>query len=208
MVAMNDANDFPMGSDEEIPRAIDGSGQFPDDREMVAANRGTRDRAGFLDDHIAAGFDPAVPGLGDLVIQQANITTALRALAGLRFTNRGELMPAIETSDLPGWFHRVKQAHQEGPVRWSRRAETAHHRGFWRWRCGFGIGIGIVAGRGQTRHGKRSHHTFAFAHLEVRPTSTALRGNHECGFGLQLPAFRACHFDAMALGLIGHGRAD
>ena len=202
VAAMDDADDFSMSADEEITRAMDGTGQFTERREMVATQRGSSDRTGFLDHHIAAGLDPAIPWLGDLVIEQTDVAATLRTLAGLRFANRGEGMVAIEANDLPRGFHGVKQAHQKRPGGRGGWAETAYNRRLRRqWR---GFRIGVVAGGCQTCHRQFSHHAFAVPHLKVRQTSTALCGNHECGFELLLSAFRACHLNAMALGLIGH----
>ena len=112
VAALDGADDFPMVADDDIPGAYDGGGQFAQDGEMVAAQRDSGDRTGFLDDHIATGLDPAVPWAGDVVIEQADVATTLRTLTGLRFGHRGERMTAIETGDFPGRFRGVEQAHQ------------------------------------------------------------------------------------------------
>ena len=172
---------------------------------MVAAERGTRNDPGFLDDHIATGFDAAVPVLINFVIQQTDVAAALRALAGLGRGDCAVGVTATKASDVTRWLDRVEEPHQER-LRWRHNWSAAKHwlepRSF---SGGVGIRIRILARNRQARHRTIPNHTLAGANLEIGTTRPALRGNHERGLGLGLPALRASYLDAMALGLIGHG---
>ena len=90
MAALDGADDFAVAADDEIAGAFDRAGEFAEDGEVVAAQGDAGDGAGFLDDHVAAGLDAAVPVFGDFVIQQADVAAAFRALAGLGFGDGGE----------------------------------------------------------------------------------------------------------------------
>ena len=207
VAAGNLADDFSMTADNEIATAFDGAGEFTEHGEIVALQGDPGDRTGFLDDHVTASLDTAVPWLGDFVIDQADVAAAFGALAGLRFRNRGVGIGAGETADLTGRLGRVEQAHEERPRRRLDRPTPEHGHGFclhgWRFR----FGIRILARLGEPGDGMVSHHAFAFADLEVRAAGPALGRDDECGLGLDVSALGARHFDAMALGLIGHGRA-
>ena len=202
IAAFDGADDFSVAADDKIPGAFDGAGEFTEDGEVMAAERGTYDYAGFLDRHIAAGLDQAVPVTSDIIIQQTNIAAAFRALAGLRLGDGGEGVTAIEATNITGRPERIDQALEER-ARWRiDRADAQQKR---RPLGGeFGLGVRILARGGKPRHWLGTDNSPTLADLEIRPTGTALGGNHECGFDLLVPAFRACHLDAMALGLIGH----
>lgn len=201
-MALNGADDFSVTADDEIPGAFDGTSEFAEHGEVVAAERDSCDHSGFLDDYVAASLDQAVPVTCDLIIQQTNIATAFRALTGLRLGDRGKRMTAIEATDVTGWPERIDQALEERT--WWRFNRTDAQK---KWRPlgrDLRLGVLIFALSGEPCHGLSPCNAFAFPDLEIGTAGTALGGNHECGLDLLVPAFRACHLDAMALGLIGH----
>ena len=112
-IAENGADNLSVIADDEVAGALDGAGERAEDGEVVAAQGGAGDDAGFLNDHIATGFDAAVPASGDFVIYQTNVTTTFRALAGLGFGDGGECISAFETANRPRWFGGVDQSHEE-----------------------------------------------------------------------------------------------
>lgn len=113
IMALNGADDLSVTADDEIPGAFDGTGEFAKHGEVVAAERDSGDHSGFLDGYVAASLNQAVPVTCDIIIQQTNITTAFRALAGLRLGDRGKRMTAIEATDVTGWPKRIDQALEE-----------------------------------------------------------------------------------------------
>lgn len=76
----------------------------------MALNIDAGDSPGFLDDDVAASLDAAVPVGDDFVVLQADIATALGALAGLCFADGRVRVTAIETGDLAGGSSRIKDA--------------------------------------------------------------------------------------------------
>ena len=88
--ALHGADDFAMAADDEVARALDGAGEGSEHGEVVTAECGAGDGAGFLDDHVATGLDSAVPMLGDVIVQKADVAAALGALAGLGLGNSSE----------------------------------------------------------------------------------------------------------------------
>lgn len=108
--AMHSADDFSVAADDEISGTFDRAGEFAEHGEVVAAERGTCDDAGFLDDYIAASLDTAVPVVGDFIVKQADVTAAFRALTGLCLGDGGKGVSAIEATDITGWLERKDQA--------------------------------------------------------------------------------------------------
>lgn len=88
----------------------------------MATESATGDDSVFLNHDVTAGFDSAIPDFVDLVVQQADVATALRALARLCFTGGGVGVAAIETGNLARWSARVQETHQEGLGRLNRGA--------------------------------------------------------------------------------------
>lgn len=170
---------------------------------MMATDRSGGNRSGFLDGHVATGFDPPVPVIGDLQVGEAHVTTAFRALAGLRLSDGVVNMPAAEAADLARWLLRVEQSHEKRPLRRSRGATAEHGLGFDRFRSG--LGIAVLPRFGETCDGVLANDSSAVFHLEIRAAATTLGRDHQSGLYLSVPTFRASHLDAMALGLIGHG---
>ncbi len=201
------ADDFAVAADDEVSAAFDGARQFAENGEVVALQRHAGDGSAFLNNDIAAGLDAAVPLFGDVVVDQADVAAALRALARLCLTDGGIGMAAGVSMDRAGRFDRIEKPHQKGLRRCYDRTTPEHglcRRGGGR---GFRFGIGILARLGQSRDRAVSHHPLAFTDLEIRTTRPALGGNDQCRLRLNVPTFRARYFDAMALGLIGHGKA-
>lgn len=62
------SDDFSVTADDEIAAAFDRAGKFAKHGEIVALKGNSGDRAGFLDHHITARLDSAVPIFRDFVI--------------------------------------------------------------------------------------------------------------------------------------------
>ena len=206
--AVHGTDDFAMAADDEVAGAFHGSGEFAEDGEVMAAEGDAGDDAGFLDHDVAAGLDAAVPMLVDLVVEQADVAAAFRALAGLCVPDGGVGIAATEAGDFPRWLGGVEKPHQEGLRCLHDRAATEERRGLGRFGKRLGLRIGILTRDGEAGDWVLADDSLAVADLEIGAARPALRGNHECGLGLHFSAFRASYLDAMALGLIGHGSAD
>ena len=169
---------------------------------MVALECDARDDTGFLNDDVAAGLDPAVPGLVDFIIEEADITAAFRALAGLCLGDGGVRVAAREARDLARRLGGIQEAHQQRARGGGGRAALEGGLGSgWEKR----LGVRVFAGHGEACDRVAADHAFPFAHLEVCAAGPALRGDHECGFGLSIAALGALHLDAMAMVFIRHG---
>jgi len=68
-LAFDVAHDFAVTSDEQVSRAIDGTGELSQHGEMVALDDTAGNHAAFKNDHIAAGLNSAVPRAIDLIVE-------------------------------------------------------------------------------------------------------------------------------------------
>ena len=169
----------------------------------MTPHSGAGDGTLFLDMHIAACFDAAVPRLVDLVIDETDIGAALRALAGLGFTDRFELVIATEALHLAWWFLRLQKALEERTGRrrcWS--GSQQRFRGLLGW---WQIQFPIFADLRKTGDWLIARKALAVHDAEIATTVSTLGGNYQCRFLLFVSTFRTSHLDAMAHGLIGHG---
>lgn len=196
--------DFAVAADGEVAGAFDGAGQLADDGEVMTLECDAGDAACFLDDDIAASLNASVPDFRDLVIKQADVAAAFRALAGLRFGDGFVAVAAVETGDVARWLDGIEQPHEKGSRRRRGSASADVGLDFLSGGAGLWLGIGVFARRGEAGDGTYSDHAFAVADLEIRSTATALSGDHERGFGLDLATLGASHLDAMAVEVIGH----
>ena len=145
--------------------------------------------------------------LRNFVIQEADVAAALRALAGLGLGNRLVGMAAGETAYFARWFGRIEEPHQERARRLDRRPSPQKRLAVNRLRRRFRLRIRILAGFCKARDWSVPYNSLALADLKVGTAGPALGRDDKCGFDLDVPAFGARHIDAMALGLIGHGKA-
>lgn len=183
------ANDFAVAADDQIPAAFDRAGQFTQHGEVVALQGDTRNRAGFTNDNVATGLDAAVPRLGNRVIDEADVTAALGALAGLGLEGAMVRMATIEAPDLALGPHRIEPAHQERALGWRRWFAIECEFG-WLWCCGR-LGIALFSGLRNEDYGAIPNDALAIAHFEVGAAGAALSGDHQGRFCLFVPAFWA-----------------
>lgn len=193
-----------VSADDNVARALDIGGKSAEHGEMVAAHGDATERSSFANDHIAARFNAGVGMLDDLVVGQADVAAAFRALARLGFRDGIEGLVAAETNDFARWFRGLKQAHPPRTRWWCAGAEALRNLrldGL----CRRGLWLATEAGLGEPRDRNGASDAFAILDLEIASANAALSGNHQCWFRLQVSAFWASHLDAMALELIGHG---
>ena len=183
VAAENAADNLTAAADDDLAGAFHRAGELADDGEVVALDVRAGDDSGFLDDDIATSLDAAVPRGGDVVVQQADVAAAFRALAGLGLADGGVGVAAVEAGDLARWLDRIEQPHQEraGCRDGGGLAEEGRFGHLWRW---LGVRIAILARGGEAGGRVFPHHAFSLTHLEIRPARPALRGDHECRFGL------------------------
>ncbi len=205
--AVDGAGDASAGADDEIAGAIGVAVESAKKGEVVAAYGGIAYGCIFADGDVSARLDAAVPDFIDVVIDQADIFAALRALAGLGFGDGVEGMAAAEAGDIAWWAAACEQALEQGFGGEGRFGEAQILSGS----C-FGRGSGVV-GRFLDRALENASFaagagdTLAIADLVVVQADAALRRDHERRFRLSVTAFGACHLNAMALWLIGHAGA-
>ncbi len=83
VLATDATHDFPVTADEQIPRAINGAGEFTQHGEMMTLDDTTGNHPAFENDDVATCLNATVPRAVDLIVEEAHITTTARTLAGL-----------------------------------------------------------------------------------------------------------------------------
>ena len=96
-------NNLAMAPDPKNTGTIDRRSEFPQNRKIMALNLDSDDRPflEYLD--VPTGLDAPPPGMIDFVICEADVSAALRALAGLGGGNDIELVAAMVAFDRARW---------------------------------------------------------------------------------------------------------
>ena len=97
-----------MTADDQVTGAFHRAGEFAKDGEIVALDGGSGKDSGFVNHHIAARLDAAVPIVGNVVVEQADVAAAFRALAqdwasAMAVYSWPQLKQAISRGGLMGW---------------------------------------------------------------------------------------------------------
>lgn len=203
LTALHVANDSTGAADDQVTRAFDRGDEFAENEQVMALDEGPGKGTAFEDGDVAAGLDATVPGLLDLVVLHAEVAAAAGALAGLGLGEDLEDFTALETGNFDGRLAPHQPAEERILAGQFRLAEAEHR--LWRRRRGE-IWIAIAAGLGEAGDRAGAGHGATIVDLEAREAAAALRGDHECGFGLGVAAFRARQDDAMAFWLIDRSR--
>ena len=106
------SDDFPVAADDQVARAFDRASEFAKHGEVVALEGDAGDDAGFLDHHVAAGLDAAVPVLGDVIVDEADVIAAFRALARLGFGDGGVSEVAVKARDVTRRLDGIENPHE------------------------------------------------------------------------------------------------
>lgn len=156
----------------------------------------------FTNRDVAAGLDAAVPSFVDIIVDEADVFAAFRALAGLGFRDGLECVLAAEARDFPRRVVAREQAEKEW-FWWRLGLDQSEFRLWCHGGRSLEGSLGVATCDSGFAGGAR--HALAIAYLVVVEADAALGGNHKCRFRLAVSAFGACHLNAMALWLIGHG---
>ncbi len=96
VLATDATHDFPVSADDQIPRAIDGAGEFTQHSEMMTLDDTTGNHPAFENDDVPACLNAAVPRAVNLIVEEAHITTTARTLAGLGLCGGSVMVAAIK----------------------------------------------------------------------------------------------------------------
>jgi hypothetical protein len=98
--AADRAGDPTAGANHKITGAIDIAVESSKNCEVMAAHGRVADSGVFSNDDVAARLDTAVQNVIHIIVDEANVFAALRALAGLCFCDGMEGMGASEAKDI------------------------------------------------------------------------------------------------------------
>lgn len=110
LAAANRTADLATTANDQVSGAIDIRSECTEHGEVMTANSDAGNRASLADHHVTTRLDACVGMRGDLVVDEAGVAAALRALAGLGLGDGAELVAATEADDLTWRLGGAQQA--------------------------------------------------------------------------------------------------